>query len=317
MDRRLIKEPGADEPRQYAQRVRRLGLWYVGLLALSLVGVALLVWRAQLFVTLAQRSNVETLTLAFLLVFFLYLAVLSVRGACGAVLAARLSIGGDWLEQQRRKVSALGPPRGKSCVVELNVLLEQAECPGEALELLVGDRVGRMGRVLIDGARMTYLAEHGEGSNEVLAFVESQVTRLLHERGDSASVDIVLWKKIDDEAAERYHGLVEFARNLERQLDRGVLWPKVQLNQAEVAELELRLSEICPALRNEGFLPQWDYAAEHKLPIVPEPLGLVSLSRTYDRVDPSSSMGCAVLVVAVVVVILALFILVPPWVPGL
>ncbi len=119
-----------------------------------------------------------------------------------------------------------------------------------------------------------------------------------------------------EEAAEQYHGLVEFARRLEGQLGKGALWPKVTLTDEDCAELQQRLSEICPAVRNEGFLPQWDYAAEHKLPIIPEPLGLFSLSRTEKRVDPVSSIGCALWVVAAVVAILGLFVLFPPWVPG-
>ena len=315
--RRLVREPGADDPRQYAERVHRLAWWYIGLFALSLIGIGLLIWRAQLFVTLTQRSNVETLTLAFLLVFFVYLAALSVRGALGALRLARLSIGGEWLEEQRRKSESLGTKRSEPHVVDLNVLLEVQDRPGQPWQLAVADRAGSMGTVFVDGARMRYVSDHGEGSNDVLAFIESQVTRLLRERGDDFAVDIVVWKNIDDEAAERYHGMVEFARNLERQLDKGDLWPKVRLNSDEIAELERRLSAICPALRDEGFLPQWDYAAEHKLPIVPEPLGLITLSRSYDRVDPASSMGCAVLVVAVVVAILALFTFMPPWVPGL
>jgi hypothetical protein len=139
---------------------------------------------------------------------------------------------------------------------------------------------------------------------------------MMNARGADREVDIVIWKNIDDEDAQRYHSMVEFARNLERQLGKGELWPAVRLSDDDVAELERRLSAICPALRNEAFLPHWDYAAEHKIPIIPEPLGLVTLSRTYDRVDPVSSMGCAVLVVGVVLVILIVFIVVPPWVPG-
>jgi hypothetical protein len=313
--RRLIREPGADDPRQYVERVRRLACWYVGLFMLSLVGIVMLIWRAQLYVTLAQRSNVETLVLAFLFVFFAYLAVLSSRGAWGALRLARLSFGGDWLARQRRKTYALGPPRRPS-VVDLNVLLEQDQRPGESFTLTVADRAGSMGRLVVDGARLKYQPDHGGASNDVLAYVESQITRLLRERGQDVDVEIVVWKNIDDEAAERYHGLVEFARNLERQLDRGGLWPKVRLSATELSELEARLAEICPALRDEGFLPEWDYTAEHKLPLIPEPLGLVTLSRTYDRVDPSSSMGFAVLVVGILVMLLVLFTIIPPWVPG-
>src|ERR671930_2695752 len=104
--RRFITEPGSDTAEQYRQRVRRLATWYVALFGLSLLGVGLLIWRAQLFVTLSQRSNVETLTLAFLLVFFVYLAVLSAPGAWGTLRMIRHSIGGDWTAQQERKTRA-------------------------------------------------------------------------------------------------------------------------------------------------------------------------------------------------------------------
>ena len=80
--------------------------------------------------------------------------------------------------------------------------------------------------------------------------------------------------------------------------------------------LELRLSAVCGAVRNEAFLPDWEYSGEHKLPLIPEPLGLISLSRTEKRVDPVSSMGCAVLVLGTILAVPALFLLFPPWVPG-
>ena len=90
----------------------------------------------------------------------------------------------------------------------------------------------------------------------------------------------------------------------------------MRLNAADCQTLEAALADICPALRDEGFLPHWDYEAEHKLPIIPEPLGLISLSRSEKRVDPVLSMGCAVWVVLALLGILVLFVLAPPWVPG-
>lgn len=314
--RRFIIEPGADNAEQYTRRVRRLATGYVALFGLSLVGIALLIWRAQLFVILTQRSNVETLTLAFLLLFFVYLAVLSAPGAWGTLKIVRFSIGGDWAAKQQRKVRALGGQRSAPTVADLNIVLEQENRPGQPFELRLTDEAGELGRLLVDGARLSYEPEHRAGANEVLAYFERQVGEVLERRGLPIDVEIVAWKKIDDEDAERYHGMVEFARNLERQLGQGALWPKAVLTPADCEELERRLAAICPAVRDEGFLPHWDYQAEHKLPIIPEPLGIITLSRTYQRVDPSSSIGCAVLVVGAVVVILGLFIVAPPWVPG-
>lgn len=316
----LVKEPGADTAQHYRERVSLLAATYATLFVGSLVGIVLLVWKAQLFVALAQRSNVETLLLAFLMVFFLYLALISAKGAFGALriagfaLQARLTR--DRIAVERRKLAALGPSTERPTVVELNVVLERADRPGEPFEVVLRDAAGEMGRIRVDGARALYYPAAADGSNEVLAFFARQVTDLLGRRGADHVVDIVFWKRIDDEAAEQYHGLVEFARNLGRALGQDGLWPTARLDLRDLRELERRLAEICPAVRDESFLPHWDYQGEHKVPIIPEPLGLLSLSRTERRVDPISSMGCAVLVVLAVVAVLALFSFLPPWVPG-
>jgi hypothetical protein len=68
-----------------------------------------------------------------------------------------------------------------------------------------------------------------------------------------------------------------FATHLEQHLGAAELWPKHILTQADCAELERRLSALCPALRNDAFLPHWEYQGEHKIPLIPEPLGLISL----------------------------------------
>src|SRR5690242_20660464 len=79
--RLAISEPEIGDARHYAFRVKLLSALYMAHFAASIVGCGLLLWQAKLFVTLTQRSNVETLTLAFFFVFFAYLAVLTSRGA--------------------------------------------------------------------------------------------------------------------------------------------------------------------------------------------------------------------------------------------
>jgi len=315
--RSIIKEPGAEDAGHYARRVVRLAILYCALFVGSLAGIALLVWRAQLLVTLAQRSNVETLTLAFFLVFFGYLAILSAPGLSGALHIARLSLGGTWAAQQQRKMAALGRPRDAETIADMNAVLELAARPGEDFDIVVADAVGRMGVVHVRGARLAYAAEHRDGSNEVLAYFVRQVARIVGSTGTGLiDLDVVAWQKIDDEDANRYHGMVEFARNLSRALATGPLWPTVSLTDGHPEQLTRHMSEICPALRNEGFLPNWDYQAEHKLPLIPEPLGLLSLSRSEQRIDPVSSIGCAVFIVLGALVMLAILIAFPPWVPG-
>ena len=78
--KRLITEPGADSAEDYARRVQILAATYAVLFCASVAGVVVLAIYGKLFVTLAQRSNVETLTILFLLVLYAYLAAISVRG---------------------------------------------------------------------------------------------------------------------------------------------------------------------------------------------------------------------------------------------
>src|SRR5690242_6212655 len=101
-----IREPSTENAAHYAQRVHRLAAAYTALFAGSVLGLGLLLWQAQLYVTLAQRSNVETLTLAFFLLFFAYLAALSFAGARGAcrILAFAVQVrgGADWSAVEQR-----------------------------------------------------------------------------------------------------------------------------------------------------------------------------------------------------------------------
>lgn len=317
---RVIREPEAETAHQYAQHVNRLALAYGALFAASAVGIVLIVWKAQLFVTLSQRSNVETLTLAFFLIFFAYLLALSAGGTLGALRICYFRLlalrGMDRIEVEQRKMRALGPPQHVPATVGLNLVLEREGAPHQAFTIPVADQAGSMGELLVDGATITHRPTAKDGSNTLLVFFVRQVNALLAERQGPADLHIVVWGKIDNEGAEQYLGMVNFARNLESQLRLQELWPKRTLCDDDCDELQRRLATVCSPLRNEAFLPDWEYEGVHNVPLIPEPLGLISLSRSERRVDPIASMGCAVAIVIAVVVVLALIILFPPWVPG-
>ncbi len=317
--RLAVREPGLDSPRLYARRVHALAAIYVGLFLCSLTGLALIVWKARLFVTLSQRSNVETLVLAFFFVFFSYVALVSRPGAAGALRIARYALGrlisGD-NSTELAKTKALRSGGTSELVAALNVALELEGQPGEPFTVPVADAAGSIGEIVVDGARLAFRRHCAAGSNGLLAFCSHQLNRMLSARGIQRDVDIVHWKTLDDEKCEQYLSLVDFARNLARRMDGGPLWPTVILQPHEAEALRDRLSDLCPALRDEGFLPDWEYRAEHKLPIVPEPLGLASLSRSEQRADPLASMGFILGIVVMVVALLAFLVLFPPWVPG-
>jgi hypothetical protein len=315
-----IRETESHTPQEFRRRVRHLATAYVALFVASSAGMALLVWQAQLYVALAQRSNVETLVLAFLFVFFGYVAFLSAPGVVGAArigyYALLVRLGRDPVAVERQKARALGQRGRNPPAIALNLILEKEGCRGQPFTLEVADEAGPAGKLEVDGAQVTHTEAFKDGSNSLMAFFVHQVNEVLQERGEPANLDIVTWRKIDDEATEQHLSLVRFARNLERRLDAEELWPKLWLTDADCRELERRLAQICPALRNEAFLPDWEYEGQHQVPLIPEPLGLVRLQRRERRVDPVASMGCAVLVVGASLLALLLFVLSPPWVPG-
>jgi hypothetical protein len=317
---RLIREAETEDPQHFARRVGRLALAYLLVFGGSLAGIALILWRGELLITLAQRTNVETLTLAFFVVFFGYLATITVRGAWGALRIAWYALqrrfGAAPLDVERRKAAALGGPGAVVPAVALNVMVELDGTPCGPFEVPVADEAGPMGRLVFDGAEVRHKEVRGDGSNSLLAFAVQQVGQLLQQRGVDVDLNIVTWRQLADEEHDRYVGLAHFANRLEAHLGADALWPKVRLTEEDRRELEHRLTAVCPALRDEAFLPHWEYEAEHQVPLIPEPLGLVSLRRTERRVDPVTSMGCATAVVLLALAVLAVIILFPPWVPG-
>jgi len=297
--------------------VAALAAIYVAIFSLSLTGFGLLLFHGRLFVTLSQRSNVETLTIAFFLLFFAYIASISARGAWGG-----LRIGASRLA---RRFAPAPPDGGRSAnaarksslhrqAVAVNLLLERAGQPGEAFELRLADDAGSIGTIYIDGARIEHRSVHRDGSSNLLAYFVRQVSNVLGI--DPAELDVVQWKALDDEGWYQYLATVESMRLLGRRLGGAALWPRLTLSGPQCDELQRRMAAVCGAVREEAFLPQLDYEGEHKIPIIPEPLGIISLGRRERRVDPLSSMGMALIIVATAVALIAWFILRPPWVPG-
>jgi hypothetical protein len=318
--RTFVREPSVQDATAYQRRVHELATAYLVLFLGCLVGLGLVIWQAQHLVTLAQRSNVETLTLAFILVFFGYLAVISASGAAGALrigsYAIRVRLAGDRRAIERDKQRALGNPSSFALTVALNAILEREGNSGEPFTFPVEDSAGSLGVLEVRGAELRQLEAHGGGSNSLFAYFVQQLTAILRARGVMADLDVVQWGKIDDEATRQYVALTHFAWRLAERLGGDPLWPTYVLTPQDCATLQRRLEEICPALRDEAFLPDWEYRAEHKLPLIPEPLGLISLSRSEQRVDPVSTIGCAVLIVLAIVLVLGIMIIFPPWVPG-
>lgn len=297
----------------YQRRVTWLVVVHPALFAAALAGIALLIWRGRLLVTLAQRSNVETLTIAFFLLFFGYFAVVTAPGAFGAAhvawfrLRQRASRDGERIAKQR--VAALGKP-GRGASAAFDMAIELASAPGQAWEVEIRDDVGSLGHLRFDGVRVVHVGAFRGGSNTVLGYVEGKLRGLT-----GADVTIVHWGSTGEDELLGYAANADALRALGSKLGSRI-WPTATLSDAARDALERDLATLAPALREEAFLPDWEFEGEHKLPIIPEPLGIISLRRSERRVDPLSSLTAALVVVLVVLGLLAYFIARPPWVPG-
>jgi hypothetical protein len=307
----VLKETAVGSVKEYARRVRFLAAIYVLVVFLCLFGEFLLFGKIRFFVTLAQRSNVETLTLAFFVVFYAYLALLCGRGAWGA--ARMLAGNAAWAKGKRegRKMRMLRR-RHTTSSVALNYALS-GEGSGH-LAIPVQDEFGELGRFECQGARLTYHDFISDGSNDLFAFLVNRV-RLLEPEA-ARDLDIMEWGSLNEEEMAKFLAIADFARNLEQALGKPALWPTVRLTENRLRGLEQELSALCPALRDEAFLPDWEYEGEHKIPIIPEPLGIISFRRGEKRLDPLVSMASALVMVALSVAVLLWISLVPPWVPG-
>jgi hypothetical protein len=307
-----LREPGVEDPAHYRRRVTWLALVHPCLFLCSIAGIVLLIWRGEFFVTLSQRSNVETLTIAFFLVFFAYFSVATAPGAIGALRIAwyrmRLRVG-DRERVEAARERALGQ-RGDGSSAAFDKAIELAGAPGKPWELEVRDATGSLGRLRFDGVRVMHLDTFRGGSNTLLGYVETMLTKHGGQR-----VSIVHWGSTAEEEQLQYVAISEGLRALGHKLEVAA-WPTVVLGDDARQILEHEVGELCSALREEAFLPDWEFEGEHKLPIIPEPLGIISLSRSEKRVDPLSSLTAALVIIAIVVGVICFFLARPPWIPG-
>jgi hypothetical protein len=311
----ILKEAFVDSPESYARRVHLLAAFYSALFLICLFGLIVLIAKIKLYITLAQRSNVETLTIAFFALFFSYMGVISWPGAWGAIkmMSCLLAPGENGREaQERRKISLLKRQKNQVCVaLDLAVT-----CDGREFTVPIEDEFGSLGTLHFDGARISHCDLYSDGSNTLFSFVVKMIEKIHEKRtGKPAKIKIVEWEKIDDEETAKYLRQVDFARRLQEHLG-AKLWPEISLSSEDIEELKHCLKRTCPSLRSEALIPDWEYQGEHKIPVIPEPLGIISLSRQEKRVDPIASMGAVLAILFVSLIVFVIFVFFPPWVPG-
>ncbi len=338
---------------QYRRRVYLMAGIYVLLNVTALLSIIVIVWQYRLFVTLAQRSNIETLTLAIIAVLFAYFIITTHDGFIGAVkmLFYNLPLGGGGatdkdaaadgkpgkgkkgsdaagdvvasppLPPARRRVearkhAALKKAEGPDDKAYFNYAFEAQDQPDAPIRIPIEDDAGKLGDLIIDGAEARLEADKKGLSNTLFEYVLNQIKDRLQQRVPDVDLEIVEWSSVDDEEAAKYHSQVQAFRTLATQLDKGPIWPTQQLTAADITYIGQRIRAIVPYLRDECFLPDVEYEAEYNIPIIPEPLGFIALRRTDQRADPVATMGCASLVTLGILLLLVLFLYFPPWVPS-
>jgi hypothetical protein len=305
-------------PDRYALKVRVLAAIYVALNAecVALIGI---VWaRGRMLVTLAQRSNVETLVLAIVLALALFYIATTVSGLVGAgrMLALNLSVlwAGDRTARERRKQRALRDGSDAYSVHFDKMLL--AEGGAGPIRWEIADDAGRLGEIEIDRATATVKPCKRGLHNALLAFLTAQLSEVLRRRSPPETLTIGFWSDIEDESASIYRSAVVAFDNLSQCLARKPLWPTVELTAADIARIGAAIRRLVPALRDEALLPDLEYEVEYTVPIAPEPLAFLQLRRSERRADPVLSMGYALAVMSLVLVAVLLLVTYPPWVPS-
>jgi hypothetical protein len=263
-------------------------------------------------VTLAQRSNVETLLIAFVAVLALYLLVTTAPSTAGS--AAILVLRGLGHERgQRLMQRRIDRTEREDKRAYLNVIVKAPG--GGTLDLPIEDEFGRIGELRLDGGEVGLIGVPGTLS---ISPVRLAVT-LLDEQGDLDGTDcppkIVFWASVGEGPSEAYGSQVRAFKRLEAALGKP-LWPAVSIGEEEVERLRQMLRQAAPHLREDCLLPDIEYETEFTIPIIPEPLALVQLRRSQQHSDAVASMGCATLVMLAILATLCGLLLWPPWVPG-
>src|SRR5689334_22143125 len=159
----MVREQGTDSVDGYRKRVYRLAAIYSAIVLIGVAAIAIIILWGKFFVTLTQRSNVETLMLAFVLVLFAYLVIVCSPGAWGTIKILYYNLpawfGRDQAEVEARKQAAVKYKEGKPDAVYLNCRVCRQGHSNDAVRIPIRDAAGDLGTVVIDGVKMTHM--HG------------------------------------------------------------------------------------------------------------------------------------------------------------
>jgi hypothetical protein len=308
-----LMESPVQNVRALRRRTSILAGIHIVLTTASVALLALLVLRLKLLVTLAQRSNVETLLIGFFVAFVLVLLVTTGPAMVGSItLVALRLLPNDrrqrWIQRHRVETR-----RGPRTLALLNLWVTG---PEGTIEVALEDGFGRLGTLRVRGVELQ-LEDAPDGLGGPLFELATAALDAVAARDPHGSpLDIILWANVDRSEAEAYQSQVRAFDRLAGVLKTDPLWPTARLDAGGLARLRAVLAEAMPSLRETVLMPDIDYAAEFSIPLVPEPLAFVQIHRSESRADPVASLGCATVMVLAALMAAAWLVLFPPWVPS-
>jgi hypothetical protein len=295
------------------RRTSILAVIHVVLTAASIGLLAFLVLRLKLLVTLAQRSNVETLLLLFFAAFVTVLLITTGLSTLGAITLLALRVLPADRRQRWIQAHAVERRREERTLALLNLWVMG---PGGALELSLEDGVGRLGLLRVQGVELQLEDAPDAIAGPVFELASAVLSDVAKRDPHGSPLGIVLWANVDRSEAEVYRSQAHAFGRLAQALEKGPLWPTAVVDDEGVARLRAIFEEATPHLREAALMRDVDYAAEFSIPLVPEPLAFVQIHRSESRADPVASLGCATLMVLAALAAVAWAVFFPPWVPG-
>jgi hypothetical protein len=295
------------------RRTTILAVIHVVLTTACLALLALLVLRIKLLVTLAQRSNVETLLLLFFAAFVTVLLITTGSSTLGAITLLGLRVLPADRRQRWIQAHAVAPRREERTLALLNLGVAG---PDGVLELSLEDGFGPLGRLRVQGVELQLENAPDSIAGPVFELATAVLSEVAKRGAHGSPLGIVLWANVDRSEAEVYRSQAHAFGRLAQALEKGPLWPTAVVDDDGMARLRAVFDEATPHLREAALMRDVDYAAEFSIPLVPEPLAFVQIHRSESRADPVASLGCATLMVLAALIAVVWVVLFPPWVPS-
>ena len=308
----LMESPATD-PASLRRRTNWLIAIHLVLATAAITVLMLIVWRVRILITLAQRSNVETLVIAFVAIFLAYLLITTAQATIGALrILGYRAMGADRAQPAlQRKARSDRKDTKRS---HMNVVVRGPS--DQDVVVPIQDRYGKLCTLRLHLTEVVFEDAPQELTHSVLQLVVQTLGEIGTLEGTDHEPKVIYWDSLDEEQAEAYASQVGAFDRLEKALGKDSLWPAVRINEHDVEQIRQMLEEAAPSLRENLLLPDIEYTAEFTVPVIPEPFAFMQLSRKMSHADAVASMGCATLVVLVFLATVSWVLINPPWVPG-